>query len=47
MSEREGLPDGSEACYDVQFGDDGSDKKTGGQTEDVMIFTVSDGQDHK
>lgn len=34
MSEREGLPDGSEACYGVQFGDDGSDKKTGGQTKD-------------
>lgn len=41
-SERHGLQDGSETWYDVWFEDGGTVKKTGGWTEDVEIFIVSD-----
>lgn len=46
-SERAGLQDGIETCYDAWFGDGGTDKKTGGGAgrgiaEDVMIFTESE-----
>lgn len=36
-SEREGLLDSSETCYEVQFGDGSTDKKTRGQPEDARM----------
>lgn len=45
--EREGLQDGPETCYDVLFGDSGTETKTESRAEDVQIFIMSeqDGQD--
>lgn len=47
-SEREGLKGGSETCYDIWFGHDSTERKTGGGTaENGKIFSGSsqDGQD--
>lgn len=41
-SEREGFQGGFETCYDVQFGDNYTDKKTEGGAGSVQIFIGSD-----
>lgn len=48
-SKREDLQHGIETCYDVWFGDGGTDRKIGDRVEDVKIFTGSDQdrQDYK
>lgn len=38
-NEREDLQEGSMTCYDVCFGDCGTNKKTGGRFKDVKIFS--------
>lgn len=42
VTERQGSQDSSDTCYDVPFGDGGTDKKTRGQALDVKIFIGSD-----
>lgn len=47
MSGREVLQDGCKTCYDVLFGDGGTNKKTGGaggsgRVDNVKIFIASD-----
>lgn len=42
MTERQGSQDSTDTCYDVPFGDGGTDKKTRGQALDVKIFIGSD-----
>lgn len=48
LSEREGLQDGAETCYQVRFGDSGTKERQKAELEgDVKIFIGSeqDGQD--